>query len=138
MFKMKVVFFSGFVCFLGIALTGCGKKEVKETEQPAAEPVAEAPTPASPAPAAPAPRVAASQEPLPGASGVRQDLKNKNYAGAVEGFIALKSLAMATGGDAWQEYRQLNVDVGTALRNAAKTDPAAAQAYAVYSLSQAR
>jgi hypothetical protein len=135
--RMKPI--SLLAAIFAISLVGCSKKEAATDIQPAA---AEAPTEAAaPVEAKAAPKAnapAPAQEVLPGAAGVRRDLQNKNYTGAVEGLVALKALASAAGSDAWQEYRQLNMDVGVALNNAARTDSSAAQALNVYRLSQAR
>jgi pyruvate/2-oxoglutarate dehydrogenase complex dihydrolipoamide acyltransferase (E2) component len=111
---------------------GCKKKPKPEAETPAAESAPAAPAPAGAPEAAPAAR---EREKLPGESAVRAALKKKDYAAAVSGLAALRGVARLPGG-AWEEYRQLNADVGAALAKAAATDPNAAQATMTFQLLQ--
>lgn len=67
---------------------------------------------------------------LPGTSAVRFALARKEYSGAVERLTALRPLATAA--DKVPEFRMLSAEVGEALAEAAPTDPAAAQALALY------
>ena len=69
-------------------------------------------------------------EKLPGASGIRDALKQKDYSKAVAGLLALQGTV--AGDEQWTEYRQLNSEVGQALAAAAPTDSNAAQALAAY------
>jgi len=114
---------------LTLVVFGCKKKEqVEETAPPPQAAAAPAPT-AAPEQAQ-APRM--SQEALPGAAAVRAALKKKDYSTAVSGLMMLRGPA-SHGGD-WAEYRQLNADVGMALKEAARTDANAAQALQTYQL----
>jgi hypothetical protein len=125
---MKKSYIVGFALSLGL-MAGCGKKQTATVEEAPAEaaPVEEA---AAPAPAQAQAAEAAPAEKLPGASRVRNDLKNKNYTGAVQGLLALRGFAQ--GHEAWAEYRELSGEVGLALAEAAPTNPQAAQALSVY------
>lgn len=76
---------------------------------------------------------AKSPEKLPGASVVRDDLKNKNYSKAVEGLLVLRGFA--ANNELWAEYRELSAEVGQALATAAPTDEDAAKALAKYRLA---
>jgi hypothetical protein len=72
-------------------------------------------------------------EKLRGASVVRDDLKRKDYARAVEGVVVLR--AFAVNDEQWLEYRELSSEVAQALVAAAPTDPNAAKALAAYNLA---
>jgi len=68
---------------------------------------------------------------LPGASVIREDLRNKSYAKAVERLLVLRGYAAANS-ERWTDYRELCGEVGQALAAAAQTDENAAQALASY------
>ena len=64
---------------------------------------------------------------------VRDDLKKKDYARAVEGVLVLRTFAVNE--EQWMEYRELSSEVAQALVAAAKTDPNAAKALAAYNVA---
>ena len=114
---------------LVIATAGCGSKE--ETEPTAAAPAAESTATAPEQKKASASAAAPiSGSALPGAQDVRDALVRKEYSGAVDRFIALRGLAQ--GEEKWAEYRQLGVEIGEQLGEAAKTDAAAVPALQKY------
>ena len=109
------------------SVAGCKKqRQAKETPPPAA---GDAPTPESPAAASSLPATPSkATEKLQGASVVRDDLKNKNYAKAVEGLLVLRGFAVND--EQKIEHRELTSEVVQALAAAAPTDPNAAKARA--------
>ena len=111
---------------------GCKKqRQPKETEPSAA---GEAPAPERRAAASSQPGTPVSPaEKLRGASLVRDDLKKKDYARAVEGLLVLRPFAVNQ--EQWTEYRELSSEVAQALAAAAPTDPSAAKALAAYTAS---
>lgn len=125
-----------YFLLLGLSLSfviGC-KKE-RRTEEAAPAPAAEAPAPEKPA-AKRSETPAQSGEKLPGASVVRDDLKNKNYSKAVEALLVLRGYANANP-EHWAEFRQLNADVARTLAAAAPTDPNAAKVLSAYNAAMA-
>jgi len=116
-----VVFSLGFVA-------SCKKQQqTKELPASTAEGTAAAPAPAVKKPEA----QAKAADKLPGASVIREDLKNKNYAKAVERLLVLRGYA-AVNSERWTDYRELCGEVGQDLAAAAQTDENAAQALASY------
>ncbi len=98
-------------------VTGCKKQERTAPATDSAQPSAKA----------------GAREKLPGASVIRDDLKNKNYSKAVEGLLVLREFA--AGGEHWAEYRELSAEVGQTLAAAAQTDADAAKALTSYRLA---
>jgi len=108
-FFFLVVFSLGFV-------TGCKKQQqTKQLPASTAEDTAAAP----------------AADKLPGVSVIREDLKNKNYAKAVERLLVLRGYAAAST-ERWTDYRELCGEVGQVLVAAAQKDENAAQALASY------
>ncbi len=118
-----VVFSLGFVA-------SCKKQQ--QTKGPPASTAEDTVAPAAPAAAVNKPEEPAKvPDKLPGASVIREDLKNKNYAKAVERLLVLRGYAAANS-ERWTDYRELSGEVGQALVAAAQTDGNAAQALASY------
>src|ERR1043166_7627960 len=91
------------------SVTSC-KKQQQRTEEPRLSTGGDAVAPAEPKTASkPDPATAAVRDKLPGASVVRDDLKNKNYSKAVEGLLVLRPFAVKD--DQWMEYRELSSEV---------------------------
>ena len=111
---------------------GCKKQQ--QTKQLPPSTADEAVAPAAPAAVSKQSAAAATvREKLPGASVVRDDLKNKNYSKAVEGLLVLRGFAANE--EQWVEYRELNAEVGQTLAADAQTDANAAKALASYRLA---
>ena len=101
-----------------------------------------APSTTGEAPPAEIPPAASSSQPLTptrlveklrGASIVRDDLKKKDYARAVEGLLALRAYAVSQ--EHRMEHRELSSEVVQALAAAAPTDPNAAKALTAYNVT---
>lgn len=121
--SLLVAFSLGFV-------TGCKKQQRTEETPPSA--AGDAVAPAAPvAGSKKAEEPAKSPDKLPGASVVREDIKNKNYSKAVEALLVLRGYANANP-DQWAEFRQLSSEVAQALAAAAPTDPNAAKVLSAY------
>src|SRR2546426_973687 len=117
---------------LGI-MAGCKKQQRAKDAVPST--TGEAPPPETPPAASSSQPVTPTRpvEKLRGASVVRDDLKRKDYARAVEGLLALR--AYAVNQEQWLEFRELSSEVAQALAAAAPTDPNAAKARAAYNVA---
>ncbi len=111
------------------------KKQPKAEENTAvtAETATEAPMASAVSTKAPDAAAAPADAGLPGSAELRTALAHKDYSGAVERLSAIK--AVAVGDIAWAEYRQLTIEVGEKLEEAAKTDAKAAEALVAYRIA---
>jgi|SRR5437667_8640673 len=105
---------------LGV-VAGCKKQRQAQETAPATAASSQPVTPSKPT------------EKLRGASVVRDDLKKKDYARAVEGLLVLRGSAVNE--EQRIEYRELSSEVVQALAAAAPTDPNAAKALTAYNVA---